>query len=110
MNVKLTALLILAGIAAPHAEAKHRKWKSFAPPHREYRPLSSEDLERHVERVVKARLGPWVDDVDVDVDTKRGRVEIEVELEHRLPFGYVRQVVYSIPELRGFQIRLEIDD
>lgn len=77
-----------------------------------FRPVSPRELERLVEHTLRLHLGHCVRDVDVDVNARRGCVDIEVEVR-RGGFGVVqqiKQVVYSIPELRGYKINLDIDD
>jgi hypothetical protein len=74
------------------------------------RPLGRKDLERHVKHALKFQLGHCVKDVDVEADLRRGRVEVEVELRHPGAYGQVHQLLYSMPELRGFRIRIDVDD
>ena len=69
--------------------------------------LHGDRLERHVEHAVKAVLGPLVDDVDVDVDDRR--VKVEVELTHPEGLARLRRLLYSMPELAGYQIRIDVD-
>lgn len=72
-------------------------------------PTSRRDLERHIERTIKWQLGRCVDDVDVDVDFRCRRVEVEVELRHPAAYRQLQQLLYSMPELSGFQIRIDVD-
>jgi hypothetical protein len=65
-------------------------------------------LERYVEAVIRTRLAGIVRDVDVDVE-RDGDVEIEVESRHPLAYQLVRGVVYSLPQLRGYRIEIDID-
>jgi hypothetical protein len=69
--------------------------------------LHGDRLERHVEHAVKVHLGSLVDDVDVDVDDRR--VEVEVELTHPAGLARLRRLLYSMPELAGYQIRIDVD-
>jgi hypothetical protein len=66
-------------------------------------------LERHVERMVKFHLGPWVDDVDVDVEDRRGRVEVEVELLHPAGMARLQRLLYGMPELAGYHIKIDVE-
>ncbi len=72
-------------------------------------PHGRKDLERHIERTIKGHLGHSVRDVDVDVDPRRRRVDVDVEIRHRFAYGQLRQLLYSMPELYGYQIRLDVD-
>jgi hypothetical protein len=65
-------------------------------------------LERYVEAVIRTRLAGIVRDVDVDVE-RDGDVEIEVESRHPLAYQLVQGIVYSLPQLRGYRIKIDID-
>jgi len=68
------------------------------------------DLERLVERNLKLKFGRIVDDVDVDVDFRRRRVEVEVELRDFRYAATIRRYVYVMPQLRGYRVKLKLDD
>jgi hypothetical protein len=70
--------------------------------------LKHENLGRYVERTIERQLGHCVDDVDVDVDHRRRCVEVEARIRHSAAHGQVQQLVYSLPELAGYHIRLEM--
>lgn len=71
--------------------------------------FSDGDLERHIERTIKHHFGRAVEDVDVDVERRRGRIEVEAEVRHPVVRGQLQQLLYSMPELAGYEIRLDID-
>jgi hypothetical protein len=70
------------------------------------------NLEDMLERSIKQRLGPLVDDVSVDVDERRRLIEVELELRQFVPFNQVQQAVATLPEVAGYalQLRVEVDD
>jgi hypothetical protein len=116
--------LSLAGLmlAAPIAAGQPHPWPAARPaypaPGQPYlrpqpRPVFSEgDLERHVERVIKGQFGRAVDDIDVDVDNRRGRIKIEAEVRHPAVRSHLVHLLYSMPELAGYQLSfdIEVDD
>lgn len=81
----------------------------YGVPHRARLPYSEDALERHIERVIKGQFGRAVDDIDVDVDNRRGRIEIEAEVRHPAIRRQLEQLLYSMPELAGYQLRFDID-
>jgi hypothetical protein len=68
------------------------------------------DLEKHLERCLKARFGHCVKDVDVDVDGKKRKVEIEIETRHPHAVHEIQAWLGSLPELYGYHVCLEVDD
>lgn len=67
------------------------------------------DLERQVERRIRAQFGWYVDYVDVDISSRSRRAEIDVELRDFFMRQQVSSFIYSMPELRGYRIRLDLD-
>ncbi len=67
------------------------------------------NLENMVEDRIERAFGRLVDDVDVDADPNRRTVDIEVEVRFPGVAGQVRQFLFSLPELRGYRIRLDIE-
>jgi hypothetical protein len=78
-------------------------------PGQAYHPAPVRDLERHIERVIRRHYGSCVCDVEVDVDRRRRHVEVELEVHHPIPHQEVLQLLYSLPELRGYHVCLEIE-
>lgn len=75
--------------------------------------LRDKDVERYVERAIRAQFGRIIDDVDVDVDRDDGEIEIEVEVRGvnpRFVHGQIHAFVCSLPVLRGYRVDLEVDD
>src|SRR5262245_29999058 len=106
MKRTLCALSFSLALAVPVQAQDLWMPRPVAPP-LTYR-LRGQALERHVERSVKASLGHLADDVDVDVDDRRGRVEVEVELLHPAGLAHLRRLLYSMPELAGYQIKIDV--
>jgi len=70
---------------------------------------SRKDMRRFIEHTIRAAFGRVIDDVDVDINERKRCVEIDVEIRNAAYFGAVQQLVCGLPELRGWQIKLEID-
>jgi hypothetical protein len=109
MNLmKATSIALIASTLALPVQAQDLWMPRPVVPPVIYR-LRGDALERHVERMVKAGLGPLVDDVDVDVEDRRGRIEVEVELLHPAGLAHLRRLLYGMPELAGYQIKIDVE-
>lgn len=66
-------------------------------------------LEKHVERTIECRFGKHVDDVDVDIDCGCRVVKVEADVCHPSIGCEIERLLYSMPELAGYRIRLKIE-
>jgi hypothetical protein len=72
-------------------------------------PRDHRDLERRVERCIKRHLGHCVDDIDVDIDCRRRHAKIEADVRHRDDYRRLERLLYSLPELAGYEICLDVE-
>lgn len=88
----------------------------YYPPVQPYDPyygrnrFRGKNLERYIERCIRAKFGRLIDDVDVDIDNGDLEAEVEVEIRDRRYRRAVYNFVISIPELRGYRLDIDIDD